>query len=105
MIMAVLAIMMPLTAAAQTYTTRRVYRNGRWTTVRVYTSNGNHYGWRNKNRGVTASERARLARERMRIYRQRNRVRRDGVITRREASRVYRTTNRYHRDVRRARNN
>lgn len=34
--MAVMAIMLPLAASAQTYTTRRVYRNGRYRTVRVY---------------------------------------------------------------------
>lgn len=34
--MAVMAILLPLTADAQTYTTRRVYRNGRYRTVRVY---------------------------------------------------------------------
>lgn len=34
--MAVMAIMLPLAANAQTYTTRRVYRNGRYQTVRVY---------------------------------------------------------------------
>ncbi len=35
-VMAVMAIMMPLTANAQTYTTKRVYRNGRYQTVRLY---------------------------------------------------------------------
>lgn len=34
--MAVMAIMMPLTADAQTYRTKRVYKNGRYQTVRVY---------------------------------------------------------------------
>jgi outer membrane lipoprotein SlyB len=34
--MAVMAIMLPLAANAQTYITRRVYRNGRYQTVRVY---------------------------------------------------------------------
>ena len=34
--MALMAIMLPLATAAQTYTTRRVYRNGRYRTVRVY---------------------------------------------------------------------
>ncbi len=34
--MALIAIMLPLAAEAQTYTTRRVYRNGRYRTVRVY---------------------------------------------------------------------
>ncbi len=35
-VMAVLAIMMPLAAEAQTYRTKRVYKNGRYQTVRVY---------------------------------------------------------------------
>lgn len=34
--MAMMAIMLPLAVNAQTYTTQRVYRNGRWQTVRVY---------------------------------------------------------------------
>lgn len=34
--MAVMAIMLPLAANAQTYGTRRVYRNGRYQTARVY---------------------------------------------------------------------
>ncbi len=34
--MALVAIMLPLSASAQTYTTRRVYRNGRYQTIRVY---------------------------------------------------------------------
>lgn len=33
---AVMAIMLPLSASAQTYVTRRVYSNGRYRTVRVY---------------------------------------------------------------------
>ncbi len=36
LMMFVLAVMLPLSADAQTYTTKRVYRNGRYTTVRVY---------------------------------------------------------------------
>ena len=36
LMMAVIAIMLPLAVDAQTYTTRRVYRNGRYRTVRVY---------------------------------------------------------------------
>ena len=36
LMLAVLAILLPLTVDAQTYTTRRVYRNGRYQTVRVY---------------------------------------------------------------------
>jgi outer membrane lipoprotein SlyB len=35
-VMAMMAIMLPLDTFAQTYTTRRVYTNGRWRTVRVY---------------------------------------------------------------------
>jgi hypothetical protein len=36
LMLAVMAIMLPLSIAAQTYTTRRVYQNGRYRTVRVY---------------------------------------------------------------------
>ncbi len=36
MMMFVFAAMLPIAASAQTYTTRRVYRNGRYRTVRVY---------------------------------------------------------------------
>ncbi|MBC7797841.1 MAG: hypothetical protein H7Z37_13290 [Pyrinomonadaceae bacterium] len=36
MMFAVLVVLLPLAANAQTYTTRRVYRNGRYRTVRVY---------------------------------------------------------------------
>ncbi len=36
LMMAIMAIMVPIAVSAQTYTTRRVYRNGRYTTVRVY---------------------------------------------------------------------
>ena len=35
-IMALLAIMVPISASAQTYTTRRYYRNGRVYTAKVY---------------------------------------------------------------------
>lgn len=100
-----MALMLPLETFAQTYRTQRVYRNGRWQTVRVYTNNGNYYGWRNRNRGITASERVRLARQRYKIYNQRNRITRDGVITRSEARRINRSTNRYYRTQRRVRNN
>ena len=107
MVMATMAIMMPLAASAQTYSTRRVYRNGRWQTVRVYTTTnrGNHYGWRNRNQRITPQERARLMRERMRLMRQRNRVSRDGVITSKEARRLNRSRDKYIRRVRKARNN
>jgi hypothetical protein len=105
MMIGTFAIMLPLDTFAQTYTSRRVYRNGRWTTVRVYTNSGNRYGWRNRNSGITAQEQRRLARQRMRIYNTRSRITRDGVITRREARRWNRTTNRYVRTVRRVRNN
>lgn len=107
MVMATLAIMFPLEAFAQTYTYRRVYRNGRWQTVRVYTrtNRGNHYGWRNRNRGITPQEQRRLARERMRIYNLRNRVSRDGVVTAKEARKVNKRTNKYVNRVNRARSN
>lgn len=36
MMMFVFAVMLPVAADAQTYTTKRVYRNGRYRTVRVY---------------------------------------------------------------------
>jgi len=36
MMMAMMAVMMPLAANAQSYTTKRVYSNGRYRTVRVY---------------------------------------------------------------------
>ena len=114
MVMGMLAIMLPLDAFAQTYTTRRVYRNGRWQTVRVYTNQGNHYGWRNRNRGnrygwrnrtVTPQERARLNRQRTRIFNTQNRITRDGVITAQEARRLNKKTNKYNRTVRKVRNN
>jgi hypothetical protein len=107
MIMATMAIMLPIAASAQTYSTRRVYRNGRWQTVRVVTTvnRGNHYGWRNRNRRISPQEQMRLARQRNRIYRQRDRITRDGVVTSREARRYNRSTNKYVRTVRRVRNN
>lgn len=107
MVMAILAIMMPLDTFAQTYSYRRVYRNGRWQTVRVYTTTnrGNTYGVRNRNRRVTPQEQRRLARERMRLYNQRARVTRDGRVTKQEARRVNKATKRYVRNVRKARNN
>lgn len=36
MMMAMMAVMLPLAAFAQTYTTKRIYKNGRYQTVRVY---------------------------------------------------------------------
>lgn len=36
LMMAVMAIMLPIAASAQTYYYKRVYRNGRYRTVRVY---------------------------------------------------------------------
>ncbi len=36
LMMAIMAVIFPIAANAQTYTTRRVYRNGRYSTVRVY---------------------------------------------------------------------
>lgn len=36
LVMAVMAILMPFAVDAQTYQTKRVYRNGRYRTVRVY---------------------------------------------------------------------
>ena len=106
MIMATLAFIVPFEAFAQTYTNRRIYRNGRWQTVRVYvprTNRGNHYGWRN--RGVSPKERARLNSQRSRIYNSRNRILSDGVVTRKEARRWNKQTNKYQRTVRRVRNN
>lgn len=103
MIMGTLAVLLPLDAFGQTYAYRRVFRNGRWQTVRVYTTRGRSYGWYNRN-GVTPRERMRLMRQRSRIYNQQNRILRDGVITRREARRLNRSANRYQRAVRRARN-
>lgn len=102
LIIGTMAIMLPFEAFGQTYTTRRVYRNGHWTTVRIYNP-GNHYGWRNRN--VTRQEQMRLARQRQRLYNTRNRITRDGVITRQEARRWNKQTNKYTRTVRRVRNN
>jgi outer membrane lipoprotein SlyB len=36
LVMAIMAILMPLAVDAQTYQTKRVYKNGRYRTVRVY---------------------------------------------------------------------
>ncbi|MDQ6786063.1 MAG: hypothetical protein M3033_04500 [Acidobacteriota bacterium] len=109
---AIIAIMLPVAVAAQTYTTtRRVYRNGRWQTVRLTrtrTYNGNHYGWRNnryRTGTVTPRERRRLSRERARLARYANRTTRDGVITNKEARKLNRKVNRYERRVNKARNN
>lgn len=110
MLMAITVIMLPIAADAQTYTTRRVYRNGRWQTVRVYTrtNQGNHYGWRNnryRTNRITPQEQRRLARERARLARYTNRANRDGMITSREARKYDRKVNKYQRKVNRARNN
>lgn len=109
MIMATIAVMLPLAADAQTYTTRRVYRNGRWQTVRVYTTTTPRraYGYNNRYRTgrITPQEQRRLARERNRYYRAANRAVRDGVITNQEARKLNRRANKYGRRVNRARNN
>ena len=109
MLMAMAVIMLPLAASAQTYTTRRVWRNGRQQTIRVYTTTANrrNYVYNNGYRTgyVSPQERMRLARERNRLYRTENRVARDGVITNREAYRINRQENRYNRRLRRYRNN
>ena len=109
MLMAMALIALPLAADAQTYTTRRVTRNGRTTTVRVYTSQQNRryngYNNRYNRNGITARERARLARAQNRYYRTANRATRDGVITRKEARKLNKQSNRYSRRVNRARNN
>ena len=104
MILATMAIMMPLSADAQTYQTRRVYRNGRWQTVRVYTPVRRAYGL-NRRPVLTMQEQRRLERQRMRLARQQNRITRDGIITDREYRRINRSTNKYNRKVRRATNN
>ena len=104
MVMAMMAIMLPLAANAQTYTTRRVYRNGRWQTVRVYTTTTRRNNRYRTNR-ITPQERRRLARERNRYIRLRNRTTRDGVVTRRESRKLDRRARKYNRDIRRARNN
>jgi hypothetical protein len=104
LIIGTMAIMLPFEAFGQTYTYRRVYRDGRWQTVRVYNP-GNHYGWRNRNRNLTRQEQLRLARQRTRLANTRNRITRDGVITEQEARRWNKKTNKYTRNVRRAHNN
>lgn len=104
MVMATLAILLPLETFAQTYTYRRVYRNGRWYTVRVYTPRSRSYNRYRRHR-ITPQERRRLMRQRMRINSTRYRIRRDGVVTSRERRRLNRETYRYRRSVRRARNN
>jgi hypothetical protein len=103
MMAAVVAIMLPLAADAQTYTTRRVYRNGRYQTVRVVTRT--NQGYRYGTRRVTSQEQRRLALQRARLQRLENRVTRDGVITRQENRRLNKRVNKYNRRVNRARNN
>lgn len=109
MILAFGVIMLPAAANAQTYTTRRVYRNGHLQTVRVYrTTTVNRtspYNSRYRRGTVTPQERRRLARERMRYTRLRNRTTRDGYITPQEARKLNRRATKYRRDTRRARNN
>lgn len=109
MIMATMAIMLPLAASAQTYTTRQVIRNGRRQTVRVYTTTRTRrvYGYNNRYRTgrITPQEQRRLSREKNRYGRLENRVSRDGVITNREADKLNRRANKYNRRYRRARNN
>jgi hypothetical protein len=114
MMLAMLAIMLPLAANAQTYTTRQVYRNGRLRTVRVSTKanpgrhygsyKGKHYGWRNRNRvaTITPQEQRRLMRQRNRITTLQNRVTRDGVVTNREARKVTKRTVKYQQKVMKA---
>lgn len=104
MVLATMAIMLPIAAEAQTSTMRRVYRNGRWQTVRVYTPIRRGSGVYRQSR-ITPQERRRLARQRNRLYQQRNRITRDGVVTRQEYRRINRSANKYNRKVRRARNN
>lgn len=109
MIIATAAILLPMTAEAQTYTTRRVYRNGRYQTIRVYTTTASrrNYGYNNRYRtsGITPQEQRRLARERNRYGRLQNRVTRDGVITGREARKLNNRSSKYVRRVNRARDN
>ncbi len=111
MLMAIVAVILPLTSTAQTMTTtKRVYNNGRRQTVRVVTktNRGNHYGWRNKrNRTatVTPQERRRLMRQRNRIVTLQNRVTRDGIVTNKENRKVNKRINKYERKVTKARNN
>lgn len=102
MILAFGVIMLPATASAQTYTTRRVYHNGHWQTVRVYRTTTMN---RNRRGTVTPQERQRLARERMRYMRLRNRTTRDGYVSPKEARKLNRRANKYKRDTRRAHNN
>ena len=108
MMMAIVAIMLPIAASAQTSTTRRVYRNGRTVRVITKTNRGHHYGWRNKrNRTpmVTPQEQRRLDRQRARLARYTNRANRDGMITSKEARKYDKKVNKYERKVNRARNN
>lgn len=109
MIMATIVVILPLAVDAQTYTTRRVYRNGRWQTVRVYTTTTTrrNYGYNDRYRTgrITAQEQRRLARQRNRYYRTANRVTRDGVITNKEVRKLNRRADKYNRRVNRARNN
>jgi hypothetical protein len=109
LVMAAFAVILPLTADAQTYTTRRITRNGRTQTVRVYTSrtNNRNYGYNNRYRTgrISPRERMRLERQQNRLSRTANRVTRDGVITNREARRLNRQGDRYVRRVNRARDN
>jgi hypothetical protein len=113
MMMTMLAIMLPLAAFGQTNSSRRVYRNGRWQSTRVYTNPGrrvgwtrnNRDGWNNRNRGITPQEQRRLSRQRSRIGTLRNRINRDGVITNREYRKLDKRTDKYVWKVRKARNN
>jgi len=109
MLMAIMAIVLPIAADAQTTTTRKVSRNGR-TTVRVVTktNRGHHYGWRNRrNRTpmVTSQEQRRLDRQRSRLSRYGNRINRDGMVTNKEAGKYDKRVNKYERKVNKARNN
>ncbi len=104
-----MAIVLPLAANAQT-STRRVYRNGRWQTVRVTTrtNQGNHYGWknrRNRTATITPQERRRLMRQRNRIVTLQNRVNRDGIVTNKENRKVNKRINKYQKKVTKAGNN
>lgn len=109
MVLATMAVMLPLAADAQTYTTRRVYRNGRYQTVRIYTttSRNKNYGYNDRYRmgRVTPQEQRRLARQRNRYGRLQNRVVRDGVITKQEVRKLDKRADKYNRRVNRARNN
>lgn len=103
------AIMLPLTASAQTTTTRRVYRNGRLQRVQVRRTTTNRrtypYTTRNSRGTVTPQEHRRLARESRRYNRLVRRTTRDGVLTRREARKINHRARKYNRDTRRVRNN